>query len=83
LLQDLAFLAFTLGQVEMLMPTKKPRGGALARVQKAANRRIARRRVRIKHVNSRVKRCRIVHDTNPPSEGQGPRSGHGSLLCAV
>jgi hypothetical protein len=53
LLQDLGFLAFTLEQVEIIM-----------RVQKAANRRIARRRVRIEHVNSSVKRCRIVHDTN-------------------
>jgi DDE superfamily endonuclease len=63
LLQDLGFLAFTLDQVEIIMPTKKPRGRALTRAQKAANRRIARRRVRIEHVNSRVKRCRIVHDT--------------------
>jgi hypothetical protein len=46
------------------MPTRKPRGRALTRAQKAANRRIARRRVRIEHVNSRVKRCRIVHDTS-------------------
>jgi len=62
LLQDLGFLAFPLNQVEVIMPTKKPRGRALTRKQKAANRRIARRRVRIEHVNSRVKRCRIVHD---------------------
>ena len=62
LLQDLGFLAFTLPQVEVIMPTKKPRGRALTRAQKADNRRIARRRVRLEHVNSRVKRCRIVHD---------------------
>jgi hypothetical protein len=62
LLQDLGFLAFTLNQVEPLMPTRKPRGRALTRTQKAANRRLARRRVRIEHVNSSVKRCRIVHD---------------------
>jgi DDE superfamily endonuclease len=64
LLQDLGFLAFTLPQVEVIIPTKKPRGRALTRAQKAANRRIARRRVRIEHVNSSVKRCRIVHDTS-------------------
>jgi DDE superfamily endonuclease len=64
LLQDLGFLAFTLPQVDVIMPTKKPRGRALTRAQKAANRRIARRRVRIEHVNSSVKRCRIVHDTS-------------------
>ena len=62
LLQDLGFLAFMLDQVEIIMPTRKPRGRKLTRAQKAANRRIARRRVRIEHVNSRVKRCRIVHD---------------------
>jgi DDE superfamily endonuclease len=64
LLQDLGFLAFALDQVEIIMPTKKPRGRPLTRAQKAANRRIARRRVRIEHVNSSVKRCRIVHDTS-------------------
>ena len=45
------------------MPTRKPRGRQLTRAQKAANRRIARRRVGIEHVNSRVKRCRMVHET--------------------
>jgi DDE superfamily endonuclease len=64
LLPDLGLLAFTLPQVEVIIPTKKPRGRALTRAQKAANRRMARRRVRIEHVNSRVKRCRIVHDTS-------------------
>jgi hypothetical protein len=64
LLQDLGFMAFTLNQVETIMPTRKPRGRALTHTQKAANRRIARRRVRIEHVNSSVKRCRIVHDTS-------------------
>jgi DDE superfamily endonuclease len=63
LLQDLGCLAFTRDQVEIIMPTRKPRGRALTRTQKAANRRLARRRVRIEHVTSRVKRCRIVHDT--------------------
>jgi DDE superfamily endonuclease len=62
LLQDLGFLAFTLDQGEIIMPTRKPRGRKLTRVQNAANRRIARRRVRIEHVHSSVKRCRIVHD---------------------
>src|SRR5688500_3171726 len=31
LLQDLGFLAFTLDQVEIIMPTRKPRGRALTR----------------------------------------------------
>jgi hypothetical protein len=60
-LQDLGFLAFTLAPGAIIMPTRKPRERKLTRAQKAANRRIARRRVRIEHVNSSVKRCRIVH----------------------
>jgi hypothetical protein len=64
LLQDRGFLAFTLPHVEVIMPTKKPRGRNLTPAQETANRRMARRRVRIAHVNSSVKRCRIVHDTN-------------------
>jgi hypothetical protein len=57
--QELGFLAFTLDQVEIIMPTRKPRGRALTRAQNAANRRIARRRVRIEPVNRRIKRCRL------------------------
>jgi hypothetical protein len=34
LLQDLGFLAFTLPQVEILMPTKKPRGRELTLEQR-------------------------------------------------
>ena len=63
MLQDLVFLAFTLDHMEIIMPTRKPRGRNLTRTQKATNRRIARRRVRIEPVNSRVKRCRMVHET--------------------
>lgn len=63
LLQDLGFLAFTLDKVEIIMPEKKPRGKSLTDEQKANNQQIARRRVRIEHVNSSVKRCRIVKDT--------------------
>jgi hypothetical protein len=63
LLQDLGFLAFTLPQVEILMPTQKPCGQELTPAQKGAKREVARRRVRIEQVNSSVKRCRIVKDT--------------------
>ena len=62
LLQDLGFLAFTLPQVEILMPTKKPRGQELTREQELANQALHYRRLRIEHVNSSVKRCRIVKD---------------------
>src|SRR2546427_227406 len=62
LLQDLGFLAFTLPQVEILMPTKKPRGEELTLEQHVANQALHQRRLRIEHVNSGVKRCRIVKD---------------------
>ena len=62
LLQDLGFLAFTLPEVDVLMPTKKPRGQELTREQQRANQALHYRRLRIEHVNSSVKRCRIVKD---------------------
>ena len=61
-MQDLGFLAFTLPQVEILMPTKKPRGEELTLEQQRANQALHQRRLRIEHVNSSVKRCRIVKD---------------------
>ena len=82
LLQDLGFLGFTLPQVEILMPTKKPRGRELLLEQKAANRALARRRVRIEHVNSSVKRCRIVKDTFRLLK-QGLRDLVMELCCAL
>src|SRR5262245_24846198 len=50
LLQDVGFQGFTLEDVEILQPTKKPRGKALTPAQRANNHEIARRRVRIEHV---------------------------------
>ena len=41
------------------MPTKKPRGKELTWEQQLANRALNQRRLRIEHVNSSVKRCRI------------------------
>jgi hypothetical protein len=46
----------------MLMPTKQPRGQELTLAQKRANQALYHRRLRIEHVNSSVKRCRIVKD---------------------
>lgn len=63
LLQDLGFLAFTLERVLCHTPHKKPRGGKLTEQQKAENQAHSKRRVRIEHVNSSVKRCRILKDT--------------------
>jgi len=61
-LQDLGFLAFTLPQVAIRMPTKQPRGQELTWEQHVANQALTHRRLRIEHVHSRVKRCRIVKD---------------------
>jgi hypothetical protein len=62
LLQELGFLAFTLPQGELLMPPKKPRGQELPVEEQRANQTLHHRRQRIEHVNSSVKRCRIVKD---------------------
>jgi hypothetical protein len=62
LVQDLGFLAFTLPQVEILMPTKKPRSQALTWEQHVANQALHQRRLRIEHVTSSGKRWRIVKD---------------------
>lgn len=63
LLQDTGFQAFTLAGVAIRQPTKKPRGKELTAEQKADNRAVSRRRVRIEHVNSSVKRCRMLKET--------------------
>ena len=63
LLQDLGFQAFTLEGVDILQPTKKPRGKELTPEQQADNREVTRRRVRIEQVNSSVKRCRMLKET--------------------
>jgi hypothetical protein len=61
-LQDLGFLAFTLPQVAILMPTKQPRGQELTWEQHVANQALTQRRLRIEPVNNSVKRCHIVKD---------------------
>jgi DDE superfamily endonuclease len=68
LLQDLGLLAFTLNQVEIIMPTRKPGGRALARRQIAANRRIARLRVGMEHVNSSASAA--ASSTTPAASGR-------------
>jgi len=62
LLQDLGFVAFTLPDVAILMPMKKPRGQPLTLDQQRINRSLNERRLRIEHVNSSIKRCRIAKD---------------------
>ena len=62
LLQALGFLACTLPQVELRMPTKNPRGYALTLEEALANQALHHRRRRIEPVNSSGQRCRIVKD---------------------
>lgn len=62
LLQDLGFLAFFLKGVESILPFKKPPKQALSPEQLVYNQQLAACRVYIEHVNSSVKRCRIVKD---------------------
>jgi hypothetical protein len=50
LLQDLGFVAFTLPEVEILMPMKKPRGQSLTLDQQQVNQSLHDRRLRIEHV---------------------------------
>ena len=82
LLQDLGFLSFTLPEVEILMPTKKPRGEELTLEQHLANQALHHRRLRIEHVNSSVKRCRIVKDRIRLWK-QGIRDVVMALCCAL
>ena len=63
LLQDSGFIGFTLEGVEITQPYKKPRGGELTEEQKAHNKQIAHRRIRIEHIICSIKRPRIVKDT--------------------
>jgi hypothetical protein len=80
-LQDRGVFAFRRAQVASSMPTKQPRGRALTRAQQAAKRRMARRRVRLEPVNSRVKRGRIVHDTSRLRQA-GVRDLVMAICCA-
>src|SRR4051812_3228023 len=82
LLQDLGFMAFTLPQVEILMPTKKPPGADLSLAQQRANQALHSRRLRIEPVNSRVKRCRVVKDRIRLWK-QGVRDGVMEICCAL
>jgi hypothetical protein len=81
-LQDLGFLAFTLPDVDILMPTKKPRGQELPQEEKIANHALHYRRRRIEPVNSSVKRCRIVKDRLRLWK-QGVRDLVMELCCAL
>jgi hypothetical protein len=81
-LQDLGFLAFTLPQVAILMPTKTPRGQELTRDQHLANQALHHGRRRVEHVNSSVKRCRIIKDRIRLWK-QGVRDLMMEICCAL
>jgi hypothetical protein len=82
LLQDLGFMAFTLPQVEILMPIRKPPGVELSPAQQRANQALHSRRLRIEHVNSSVKRCRVVKDRIRLWK-QGVRDVVMEICCAL
>src|SRR5262249_22297088 len=60
--QDLGFLAFTLPQMAILMPTKQPRAQELPVEEQRANQALHQRWLRIAPGNSSVTRCRMVKD---------------------
>jgi len=62
LLQDTGFQGFSLEEVLIIQPKKKPKGKELTEEEKEENRVISSLRIRIEHVISGVKRCRIVKD---------------------
>ncbi len=62
LLQDTGFQGFSLEEVRIIQPKKKPKGKELTEEEKENNREISSLRIRIEHVISGVKRCRIVKD---------------------
>jgi hypothetical protein len=66
----------------VLEPYKKSRVAELTDEQKAANRAHSRRRVRIEHVNSSVKRCRMLKDRIRLTRG-GSRDLVMEVACAL
>ena len=71
-----------LPEVTILMPTKKPCGQALTREHQRANQALHQRRLRIEHVTSSVKRCRIVQDRSRLWK-DGVRDLVMELCCAL
>ena len=61
---------------------KKPRGQKLTREQARANQALNQRRLRIEHVNSSVKRCRIIKDRSRLWK-QGVRDLVMEICCAL
>lgn len=62
LVQDTGFQGFTLDNVAILQPKKKPKGKPLSDLDKSVNQWLSALRVRIEHAIGGVKRYRIVKD---------------------
>lgn len=60
--QEKGFQGFFLPGVTMVQSKKKPHGGDLTPLERAANRQISSMRIRIEHAMGRLKRDRIVKD---------------------
>jgi hypothetical protein len=60
--QDTGFQGFTLEEVTLCQPKKKPRGKDLTPEEKANNRLISKVRIRVEHAIGGVKRYRLVKD---------------------
>ena len=63
LYQDKGFQGFSVPDIKILQPKKKPKGQDLMPEVKAYNRKISSIRVRVEHVIAGIKRFRIVKDT--------------------
>jgi hypothetical protein len=81
-LQDLGCVAGTRPQVELRLPTKKPRGQALTWEQHVAHQGLHQRRLRIEQVHSSVKRCRLVKDRSRRWK-EGVREVVREIGCAL
>ncbi len=62
LAQDAGFQGFTVPEVRILQPQKKPRGQPLSAMSQHANQWLASLRIRVEHTIGGVKRYRIVKD---------------------
>ncbi len=62
LYQDSGFQGFTLPDVNIIQPKKKPKGKELTAEEKEENRKISSIRIQVEHVISGIKRNRIVKD---------------------
>ena len=62
LCQDTGFQGYSLTNVTMIQPKKKPRGKELTPEEKESNRQISLLRIRVEHAIGGVKRYRIVKD---------------------